>query len=457
MAFLNIVFIYGMETAWFRFASVETLNATSLHARSQQYNVTLTSILLTSLLFSGLIIIFSSPIAHVLDYPDKQSFIIWLALILAIDAVVTIPFAKLRLEKKATQFATARLINIVLNIGLNLFFLVFCKDVYDGNYLPALKPVILKIYSPEIGVGYVFLSNLIANAMLIIILWRSFFSFRIQLNWQKLKPMLVYAWPLLFMGLAGMVNEMIDRILLKQVLPEGFYPGKDNLAALGIYGACYKLSIFMTLGIQAFRYAAEPFFFSEAKNKNAPELFANVMNWFVIACCIIFLIISVNLDLFLLLLRQAEYREGGLVIPVLLLANLFLGIYYNLSIWYKLKDKTHYGMYISIGGAVITIFLNLALIPFWGYMGCAVATLICYFLMAVACYFYGKKYFPIPYDLKSGFGYILGAVLLVIIALSGVLGITNYMVDFLFHNFLILVYLVIIWFIVRPKFFEKKG
>ncbi|MCH8317616.1 MAG: polysaccharide biosynthesis C-terminal domain-containing protein, partial [Bacteroidetes bacterium] len=222
-------------------------------------------------------------------------------------------------------------------------------------------------------------------------------------------------------------------------------------------GACYKLSIFITLGIQAFRYAAEPFFFSEAKNKNAPELFANVMNWFVIACCIVFLIISVNLDLFLLLLRQAEYREGGMVVPVLLLANLFLGIYYNLSVWYKLKDKTHYGMYISIGGAVITIFLNLALIPFWGYMGCAVATLICYFLMAAACYFYGKKYLPVPYDLKSGFGYILGAVLLVVIALSRVPGIESNLSNHLFHNFLILVYLVVVWFIVRSKFFRKKG
>ncbi|MBY0426849.1 MAG: polysaccharide biosynthesis C-terminal domain-containing protein, partial [Cytophagales bacterium] len=207
-------------------------------------------------------------------------------------------------------------------------------------------------------------------------------------------------------GLAGMVNEVIDRILLKHLLPPNFYEGHDSLWAVGVYGACYKLSIFMSLAIQSYRFAAEPFFFSQSENKNAPETYAKAMRWFIIICSFMFLVLSLNLDLLELLLINKEYREGILIVPVLLLANLFLGVYFNLSIWYKLSDKTYWGMLISLVGAVITLSLNYWLIPTEGYFGAALATLACYFGMAVMSYLIGQKYYPVNYDLKSAFIHI---------------------------------------------------
>jgi O-antigen/teichoic acid export membrane protein len=201
------------------------------------------------------------------------------------------------------------------------------------------------------------------------------------------------------MGLAGMTNEVIDRIILKFLLPNDFYSGKSALAAVGIYGACYKLSIFMSLGIQAFRYASEPFFFAKAIDKNSPLLYAKVMHWFVWVCAGVLIFISLNLDWIQYVLRSPQYREGLAVVPLLLAANLFLGIYYNLSIWYKLTDNTKYGMYISVGGAFLTIGLNVALVPLLGYVGSAWATLGCYALMALASYMLGQKHYPVPYDL----------------------------------------------------------
>jgi O-antigen/teichoic acid export membrane protein len=256
------------------------------------------------------------------------------------------------------------------------------------------------------NVIYVFLANLIANALLIPMLAKSFVHFRFSIDLKILNPMLKYAYPLLFMGLAGMINEVLDRILLKQLLPDNFYPGITKLAAVGIYGACYKLSIFMSLAIQAFRYASEPFFFSKSQDKNAPALYAKVMHWFIIVCALIYLFISVNLGSIKYILQQESYRTGLSVVPVLLLANLFLGIYYNLSVWYKLTDKTYFGTILTIIGAFITLTLLFILIPIMGYLGAAYATLICYISIAALSYYFGNKYFPVPYQLVNGLIYI---------------------------------------------------
>ena len=246
------------------------------------------------------------------------------------------------------------------------------------------------------------------------LLWKHFSVYRFRWNFEILQPLLIYAYPLMIMGLAGMVNEVLDRILLKPLLPEGFYPGLSKEEVLGIYGGCYKLSMFMTLAIQSFRYAADPFFFSQATDKNAPELFARVMNWFVVVCLIIFLIVSLfNNEIGTLVLRHKFYQQGLEVVPILLLANLFLGIYYNLSIWYKLTDKTYFGTIITLAGATITIALNFILIPLLGYTGAALATLLCYLFMAFASYKIGHHYFPIPYSLPKIIGYIGLAVGLV--------------------------------------------
>ncbi len=350
-----------------------------------------------------------------LKYPGSGSYIIWLALIMGIDALVAIPFARLRQENKAGYFAFAKLANIGLNIGLNIFFLVVCKGIYDGKYLQGLLPFIKTFYDPSKAIEYIFISNMLANFFMIVLLWKHFIEYRFRWILIEIKPLFIYAYPLMFMGLAGMVNEVFDRILLKDYLPQGFYPGLTNEEALGVYGGCYKLSMFMTLAIQSFRYAADPFFFSKAADKNAPEVFAKVMNWFVAVCCMMFLVISLYSELIgEIILRKEVYKTGLAVVPILLLANLFLGIYYNLSVWYKLTDRTYWGTWISLGGAALTILGNIILIPFIGYMGSAYTTLVCYFLMMVISYSAGDKYFHVPYDLFSVITLIVISIAMVI-------------------------------------------
>ena len=406
VAFLNIVFTYGIETAYFRFANRVGTD------RQLLYDRVLSLLLLSSVVLSGALALLARPLAELLRYPNQSNYVVWLALILGLDAIVALPFARLRLENRARKFATVRLVNIGVNVGLNLFFIKLCPDVLAGKTLPALRPLVEAVYDPTLGVGYVFLVNLLANALYVPLLARELFGFRFRWpEWAVVRPLLGYAYPLMFMGLAGMVNEVLDRIVLKYWLPEGFYPHMTNQAALGVYGACYKLSIFMSLVIQAFRYAAEPFFFSQSTQKNSPATFALVLKWFTLCCAFIFVVISLNLEDFGLLLGPA-FRVGLGVVPILLMANLFLGVYYNLAVWFKLTDKTYYGTYIGVGGAVLTVALNLLLIPFLGYTGCALATLACYFMMAVLCWRLGERHFPVPYPaLRLGLWLLVAAAL----------------------------------------------
>jgi O-antigen/teichoic acid export membrane protein len=449
VGFFNILFTYGMETAFFRFS-----NNTGAD-RDKLYNQVLSLIICSSVILSALLILLSGNIASYIGFPDQQEYIVWLAIILAIDAIVAIPFARLRLLNKAIKFASVKLANIIITVAANLLFLVVFRQIYEGAYLQGLRPFVEYVYNPDFGIGYIFLINLVANAMIIPMLWREFSVFRFELNKELLRPMLVYAYPLMFMGLAGAVNELLDRLLLNEVLPEDFYPGRSNIAAIGIYSACYKLSIFMTLAIQAFRYAAEPFFFSQAQEKDSPQAFALIMKWFVIACAFIFVFISSNMEIFAeLFLRRPEYHEGLLVVPVLLLANLFLGVYYNLTVWFKLTDKTRFGTYISFGGAAITIIFNLMLIPVLGYMGSAIATLICYFSMALACYLLGNAHYPIPYPVKNITGYILLASGLVLAALY--VPVENFWVRQVYHVALSGVFLAVVWLRERACFLSKK-
>ena len=450
VAFFNIVYTYGLETAFFRFATRHGFSEDKVYYNAQSL------IILSSLLFSGILYFLSPQIASLLDYPDKAHLIRWLGLILGIDAIVAIPYAKLRLEKKAWTFAFTKIFNISLNIFLNIFFIIICANIYRGEFLPELKSWISWFYNPDWGVDYVILSNLIANATLIPIFWRLNRSFTFSLDKQLLRAMLVYAYPLLFMGLAGVTNEMLSRVLLKYWLPEGFYPGKTSLQALGIFGACYKLAIFMNLTIQAFRYAAEPFFFSSSDNKNSPELFAKVMHWFVIVCSFILIAVSINLDIIgLIFIRGAEYREGLHIVPILLLAYLFLGVYFNLSIWFKLSDQTHYATRITVVGAILTIGLNLILIPVLGYTGSALATFGCYFSMAVICYFIGQRYYYIPYKTFKDLSYICGTALLTYAVMQ--VKLDNQILATSFHLMIVLVYMGIVVFLERKElsFFSK--
>ncbi|WP_241499010.1 lipopolysaccharide biosynthesis protein [Rufibacter ruber] len=367
---------------------------------------------------------------------------------MGVDAIVAIPFARLRLENKAARFAIIRLTNIFLVIGGNLFFLLFCRHVYNGEYLTELRPIIAAIYDPELGVGYIFLVNMVANLLFIPMLWKEFSDFRFKLSLPEMWPMLVYAFPILIMGLAGATNEMLSRLMLEDWLPEGFYEGISNEEALGIFGANYKLAIMMSLMIQAFRYSAEPFFFSQAQDKNSPATFAAVMRWFVIICALAYLGISANLDIFQYFLGQEAYRTGMEVVPVLLLAYLFNGVYYNLTVWFKLTDKTQYGTYITIFGAIVTVVANYLLIPVWGSMGSAVAAFLCYFTMSVVCYAIGQKYFPVPYPLKAIFGYLMLATGLIWLAYAWEL--ENFWLRQVYHLGLCGVFLIVVWVVEKP-------
>jgi O-antigen/teichoic acid export membrane protein len=410
-AFLNVVYTFGMETAYFRFSSK--------FPKEQQtyYNLAFTAVTAVSITVSAMLVWSATLLSNGLNMPGTELFIGWLVLTMAIDGIVAIPFARLRLEKKAKKFVTIRLSNIFLNILFNLLFLLLAPKMADGAFGQALVPVGQFLYRPEIGVGYVFLSNMLANFLILPMLKTEISAAKFQINWELQKPMVKYAYPILLMGLAGITSEMLGRIALENWLPKDFYHNRSNMEALGIYGACYKLSIFMQMSIQAFKYAAEPFFFSQASDKNAPDLFAVVMKWFVIACVGIFVLVSINLNwLAPIFIRQSAYLEGLIVVPILLLANMFLGIYYNLTAWFKLTDKTHYGSMMSIGGAIATVLLNFLLIPIGGYVGSAVATLLCYFGMAVACYKLGQKHYPVPYDVRSALFYTVVGSLLVMVS-----------------------------------------
>ncbi|TAH17479.1 MAG: polysaccharide biosynthesis protein [Cytophagales bacterium] len=453
-AIFNVIYIFGMETAYFRFSSKQE------NKPEEVYRTAVSAVMLCSLFFSSLLILFSQPLADLMQYPDRQIDVILFALLFAVDAIVAIPFARLRQENKAKKFAFVKVGNILINIGLNIFFLYVCQNILDNksnsyffDLLFPLIPLVEEIYYPEYALRYVFAINLIANLLQVLFIRETFKNFRFQIQYAQFKEMFVYSYPLLFMGLAGAVNEVLDRDLLKYWLPENFYEGKTNLEAVGIYSACYKLSIFISLAVQAFRYAGEPFFFSKAANKNSPPLFAKVMRYFVIALTFMYLAVSVNLDILQSFLRKDEYREGIGIVPFLLLANLFLGIYYNLTIWFKVTDKTYFSVIFSGIGASITVLGNLLLIPILGYMGSAVVTLLCYFTMSALCYVYGQKYYPIPYPLKAIFAYIGFASGLIFTAahfdFGGIL-------NFFFHNGLVLVFLGVVYGVERGKFIEKK-
>lgn len=393
VAFFNIIYMMGMETAYFRFSSDNPIRD------KQYYENAVTLLLIFSILLSGILSLFATPVVNWLEYPGYEKYIYWLSAIMAIDAVVSVPFARLRLQNKAWKFAIIKLVNITVNIGFNLVFLLI---------VPAINP------SWDVVVDYVFLSNLIANALLLVLLFKELTFARLRVDKEQAVKMLQYSSPLIIIGLAGVTNEMLSRAMLKHWLPDNFYPNQTNLEALGVFGACYKLSVFMTLGIQAFRYAAEPFFFKQAGSDKSPQLFSEVTDKFIQFGAWVFVAISINVDLLgFLFLQDPAYWAGLHVVPFLLLGGLFLGVYYNLSIWYKLTDRTLMGAAIASTGAIITIIFNAILIPQLGYLGSAMVTLITYFSMTVISYLVGQKYFPVPYKVGKGLLHIAVAVIIV--------------------------------------------
>jgi O-antigen/teichoic acid export membrane protein len=431
VSFLIILLTYGMETTLFRFSHNEI-------EKDKVYSTSLISLIATSSLFIVLATIFSQPIADLLEYGDHKEYIVWFTLIIGLDALSAIPFAKLREQNKATKFAIIKSINILINIGLNLFFIGFCKQAYDSKQ-PELLGLIERVYDPEIGIGYIFISNLVASIFTIILLLPEIVKVNFRFDAALWKKMMIYALPLLIGGFAGMINETLDRVLLKYLLPDE----STAVEQLGIYGACYKISIIMTLFIQTFRFAAEPFFFSNAKEKDSKQVYADVMKYFIIICSFIFLATMLNIS-WIQLFIGPDFRSGLGVVPILLLANLCLGIFFNLSMWYKLENKTRFGAYFSIVGAVITLVLNFLLIPKIGYMGSAWATLACYSSMMVISYFIGQKNYPIPYNLKRVLAYI--GLSLILYWFSLCLNIDSQSIQLIVNNFLLLLFMAVIYF-----------
>jgi O-antigen/teichoic acid export membrane protein len=440
ISFLNIILTYGMETALFNFSVREP-------DKGKVYSTALVSLLVSTSLFIIPAFVFADQIAELLHYPGKNEYIIWVALIIGLDAIAAIPFAKLREQNRAKRFVFIKMVNIAVNIFLNVFFLWFCKDVYDhGNekYLSFVN----KIYDPSIGIGYIFIANMVANAISFLLLFPEIFKTKWNFDFVLWKRMVIYALPLLFLGFAGMINETLDRILLKYLLPKDI-----SMTQVGIYSACYKISILMTIFVQAFKYAAEPFFFSYSKNKDAKSQYAEVMKYFVIICSVIFLATMMNLPWIQYFIGK-QYRQGLPVVPILLLANLFLGVFFNLSIWYKLTGKTIYGAYLTFFGAVITLSLNFYLIPRIGYMGSAWATLICYGTMMIASYLIGQKQYYINYHAFSILGYMGLSVSLYLV--SGSIKADSEGSRLVINNLVLVLFLVILFFSERKNFLRIK-
>lgn len=403
VAFLVIILTYGMETAFFRFSQREP-------NKRLVYSTSLISLLISSAVFIVLMYVNADSVANTLNFHGHPEYVQWFALIVGLDAISSISFAKLREQNKAARFALVRLLNIFINIGLNLFFIIYCPFALKNN-LPSAD-FIDGIYSANIGIGYIFISNLVASVITVLILLPEMLSSAWRFSYSLWKKMIVFALPLAIAGLAGITNETIDRILLSQMLPI-----EVAASEVGVYGAYYKLSIIMTLFVQTFRFAAEPFFFAQEREHNARKVYADVMKYFTIITAVIFLGVMTYYELVQQFIGS-EFHDlrGAVVVPVLLLANLFLGIYYNLAIWFKLTEKTKFGAYLSLFGAVVTLGLNFALIPILGFEGSAWATLICYAAMVVASYLLGKTHYPIPYDLKRIFSYLAAMIALFFIS-----------------------------------------
>jgi O-antigen/teichoic acid export membrane protein len=395
VAFLFVILTYGMETGFFRFASKEKQKDTV-------FSTTFLSICFTSILFILSIFIFKDNIATFLDISGRTDFIVIMGITIALDVISTIPFAKLRIEHRPLKFAYIKFINIGINIFLNLFFLTICPFLL--KFFP--NSFINIIYKSEFGIGYVFLANLISSIVTLILLipeMRIKWNFNISL----LKQMLKYSFPILIVGITGMINQNVDKILIPEMLPQS----SDPMKQLGIYGTAFKMAVLLNMFIQAFRFAFEPFFFTQKDDLETKKMYVSIMKYFSIIGLVIFLSMSTFSDL-LMAINSSQYRDGVGVIPIILLANLFMGIYFTQSLWYKLTDKTIYGAYIGIIGSVITILINIALIPLIGYYASAIAILVCFVVMTVVSYLLGHKYYPINYDLKNFFYYFILSIVL---------------------------------------------
>ena len=395
-ALLLVILTYGMETGFFRFANKEGENPQTV------YSTSLIALFTTSLLFAIACVLWQTPIANAMGYPTHSEFIALLGIVVAMDAFASIPFAYLRYKKRPLQFAALKLLFVFLNIVLNLFFLVLCPKIQDWA-------IIGSWYDPNYGVGYVFVANILATAIQTLCLIPMTLpklpfkgkelhplkgGFGRVFSWPLLQQMLRYSLPLLVLGVCGIMNQTLDRILFPF-----FYTGADAQTQLGIYGACFKVAMVMMMFTQAFRYAYEPFVFAKHKDRESVAAYADAMKYYIIFSYMILLGMIFYLDLLKFIIAPS-YWEGLKVVPIVLWTYIFQGVYFNLSFWYKLTDKTQWGAYFSIIGVVITFALQAIFVPRIGYIASAASSTVCYLVIMLLSYFIGRKHLEIPYDLR---------------------------------------------------------
>ena len=425
-ALLLVILTYGMETGFFRFANKRRDEA------DRVYSTTLTSVFSTSLAFAVCIVAFARPIATAMGYGGHPEFIGMMGVIVAMDAFGSIPFAYLRYKGRPVKFAALKLGMIAVNIGCNLFFLVACP------WIAARQPGLVDwFYDPGYGVGYVFVSNLISTSLVTLALLPEVLRVRFDFSGALLRKMLRYSLPLLVLGIAGIMNQTVDKI----IFPFLFADPSEAQAQLGIYGACFKVAMVMMMFTQAFRYAYEPFIFAKHQDRNSKEAYADAMKYFVIFSLLIFLGMVFYLDLLKYLIRS-DYWSGLRVVPVVLWGYIFQGVFFNLSLWYKLLDKTMYGAWLSLLGLAVTLAVNVAFVPRYGYMASAWASFACYAVMMVVSYVLGQRYMPIRYDLKSMALYT--AVALALFAASYLVRTDNMWVNLAWRTVLLVPFVLLI-------------
>ncbi len=400
VAILLVILTYGMETGLFKFSS-EKKNIDDV------FNVSFLSVAGTSVLFIVLVLLSYRRIAGWIEYDSNPEYLALLGITVAVDAITSVVFAKIRMEEKVRRFATMKILNVLITIVLVMTFL---------EVLPRISIVVqssfYERYMKDIGVGYVFIANLMASIVLLMILYKDYRKVGFRIKRGLLKPLLRYSMPLLVVGLAGQFNETIERILLRFFLPEG----TNVLFEMGIYGANYRIALLMTLFIQMFRYAAEPFFFNQYDTKDSKKVYANVLKYFTIFCMIIFLFVIFYLD-YIKYIVDSKYYAGLRIVPIVLAANIFLGILFNVNMWYKLTGKTYFGIYITGMGALLTVVLNIGFIPQFSYMACAWIHLVSNAVMLIITLLLGNKYYRIPYEYKRLFEIVAVAVVLYLVFL----------------------------------------
>ncbi len=423
-ALLLVVLTYGMETGFFRFANK------GIDKPEKVYGNTLISVGITSLLFAVLSFIFAQRAASMLGYAKHPEYITMLGAVTAMDAFGAIPFAYLRYQRRPYKFAALKLLMIFTNIIFNVFFLVICPKIHNSS-----PELISWFYNPDYGVGYVIVANVIQTIVVTLALLPQVFKARFEFDGALLKKILQYSLPLLVLGIAGIMNQTIDKIIFPYLIDD---PVRAK-AELGIYGACFKISMVMMMFTQAFRYAYEPFIFAQHKDANSKTAYADAMKMFVITSFLIFLAMVFYLDILQYLVRE-DYRSGIKVIPIVLFSYIFQGVFFNLSLWYKLIDKTYYGAIFSVIGVVITVAINLIFVPKYSYMASAWASFACFLTMMLVSYFMGQKFMPIRYDLKTiGIYTVLTVVLFVVSVFIN----TPYMwLDIALKTILLVVFLV---------------